>query len=279
MVFTYVGYDELEVAITGNELLVNMKQASRSLNEVVVTGYATRTRRANSGSVAVVSIDDIRTQPNASFDQMLQGQAPGINVKTGSGQPGRNADVIIRGKGSINGSNAPLYILDGVEIRAGDFSTMNQNDFESVSILKDAASTAIYGSRGANGVIVITTKKGRAGRLRLSYDGQIGTARLPENQLKLMNTQEKLDFEMNIAGNPWGWSDEDVEAFRKINTNWNDHVFRNAGLQSHQISASGGTDKTTFILLWVTMMKRVLPSEPESKNTMAVLILHIRIIT
>lgn len=246
LVFTYVGYDELEIAITGNELLVSMKQASRSLNEVVVTGYATRTRRANTGSVSVVSIDDIRNQPNASFDQMLQGQAPGINVKTGSGQPGRNADVIIRGKGSINGSNAPLYILDGVEIRSGDFSTMNQQDFESVTILKDAASTAIYGSRGANGVIVITTKKGRAGRLRLSYDGQVGTARLPENQLKLMNTQEKLDFEMNIAGNPWGWSAADVEELSKINTNWNDYVFRNAGMHSHQISASGGSEKTTF---------------------------------
>ncbi|WP_290710496.1 TonB-dependent receptor [Flavihumibacter sp. CACIAM 22H1] len=246
LVFTFVGYTELEAGITSGEMLVSMKQSTQSLNEVVVTGYQTRSRRANTGSVSVVSIDDIRTQPNASFDQMLQGQAPGINVKTGSGQPGRNADVVIRGKGSINGSNAPLYIMDGVEIRAGDFSTLNQNDFESVTILKDAASTAIYGSRGANGVIVITTKKGRAGKLRLSYDGQIGTARLPENQLKLMNTQEKLDFEMNIAGNPWGWAPEDVEELRKINTNWNDYVFRNAGMQSHQISASGGTDKTTF---------------------------------
>ncbi len=246
LVFTYVGYDEIEASITDEDMLVGMKQSGRSLNEVVVTGYATRTSRANTGSVSVVSIDDIRTQPNASFDQMLQGQAPGINVKTGSGQPGRNADVIIRGKGSINGSNSPLYIMDGVEIRAGDFSTMNQNDFESVTILKDAASTAIYGSRGANGVIVITTKKGRAGRLRLSYDGQIGQARLPENQLKLMNTQEKLDFEMNIAGNPWGWTDEEVAEFRKINNNWSDQVFRKAGMQSHQISASGGTDKTTF---------------------------------
>ncbi|HEY8396970.1 MAG TPA: carboxypeptidase-like regulatory domain-containing protein, partial [Flavihumibacter sp.] len=111
LVVTYVGYDEVEVNITGNQLLIAMKTASKSLNEVVVTGYATRTRRANTGSVSVVSIDDVRTQPNASFDQMLQGQAPGLNVKTGSGQPGRNADVVIRGKGSINGSVDPLYIL------------------------------------------------------------------------------------------------------------------------------------------------------------------------
>ncbi|HEY8396734.1 MAG TPA: SusC/RagA family TonB-linked outer membrane protein, partial [Flavihumibacter sp.] len=127
-----------------------------------------------------------------------------------------------------------------------DFSTLNQNDFESVTILKDAASTAIYGSRGANGVIVITTKKGRSGRMRLSYDGQMGRSSLPENKLKMMNTQEKLDFELNIAGNPWGWTDEEVEEFRKVDVNWSDYVFRKAMMQSHQISASGGTDKTTF---------------------------------
>lgn len=246
LIFSFVGYDELELPITGTVLNVQLKKSDKALSEVVVTGYATRSRRANTGSVAVVSIDDIRTQPNASFDQLLQGQAPGLNVKTGSGQPGRNADVIIRGKGSINGSNTPLYILDGVEIRGADFSSMNQNDFESITILKDAASTAIYGSRGANGVIVITTKKGRAGKLRLSYDGQIGRSMLPENQLKLMNTQEKLDFEMNIAGNPWGWSDADVAELRQINVNWNDVVFRDANMQTHQISASAGNEKTTF---------------------------------
>ena len=247
LVFSSVGYDENEVAIGTGNLSVKLIKVNKFLTEVVVTnGYGSRTKRSTSGSVSVIAIDDVRSQPNASFDQLLQGQAPGLNVKTGSGQPGRNADVVIRGKGSINGSTSPLYILDGIEIRSADFSSMNQNDFETITVLKDAASTSIYGSRAANGVIVITTKKGRAGKFRLSYDGQLGTAKLPKNQLLLMNTQEKLDFETNVAGNPWGWTDQEVADFRKINVNWNDYVFRKANVQSHQLSASGGSEKTTF---------------------------------
>jgi TonB-linked SusC/RagA family outer membrane protein len=245
LVFSFVSYQNVEhpVAPVVN---VAMVAGQNAMTEVVVTGYATRLKRSNVGSASTVVIDDIRTQPVASFDQILQGQAAGLNVKSGSGQPGRNADVIIRGRTSINGSVSPLYIVDGVEVRANDFSTLNQGDFESVTVLKDAASTAIYGSRGANGVIVITTKKGRNGKVRFSYDGQFGTSSLPENKLKLMNTQEKLDFEMNIAGNPWSWTPDDVAELRKINVNWNDYVFRKAAMQSHQLSASGGNEKTTF---------------------------------
>ncbi|WP_301927797.1 SusC/RagA family TonB-linked outer membrane protein [Ferruginibacter sp.] len=146
----------------------------------------------------------------------------------------------------MNGSTNPLYILDGVEIRGSDFSSMNQNDFETITVLKDAASTAIYGSRGSNGVIVITTKKGKAGKLKINYDVQVGTSRLPKNQLLLMNTQEKLDFETKIAGNPWGWTDAQVADLRKINVNWDDYVFRKGNTQSHQLSLSGGSEKTTF---------------------------------
>ncbi len=241
-----VGFISQTVPIGDGNVVIKLEVDNQGLSEVVVTGYSTKSRRGNAGSVSTVSIDDIRTQPIASFDQLLQGQAPGINVKTGSGQPGRSADIVIRGKGSVNGSNSPLFIVDGVEVRGGDFSTMNQGDFESVTILKDAASTAIYGSRAGGGVIVVTTKKGKAGVTKYSYDMQIGQSRLPENKLKVMNTQEKLDFEMNIAGNPWGWSPAEVAERRAINENWNDVVFRKGNMQSHQLSASGGNDKTTF---------------------------------
>ncbi len=246
LVFTSTSFEAKEVTVEGSVMNVTVNATVNALKEVIVTGYTARSKRSNIGSASTVVIDDIRTQPIASFDQILQGQAPGLNVKTGSGQPGRNADVIIRGRTSVNGSVDPLYIVDGVEVRSGDFSTMNQGDFESVTVLKDAASTAIYGSRAANGVIVVTTKKGKSGKVRFAYDGQIGVSTLPENKLKLMNTQEKLDFEMNIAGNPWGWSAAEVAELRKINTNWNDAVFQDGKMQSHQISASGGTDKTTF---------------------------------
>jgi TonB-dependent SusC/RagA subfamily outer membrane receptor len=182
---------------------------------------------------------------------------PGVNVKAGSGQPGRSADVVIRGKGSINGSNSPLYIVDGVEVRANDFSTMNSADFENFTILRDAASTAIYGSRGANGVIVITTKKGRSGKVKFAYDGQYGQSLLPENQLKLMNTQEKLDFEMNIAGNPWGFTPAEVTEYRKTNVNWDDYVFQKGSTSSHQLSASGGNEKTTFYTSFPCLTRKV----------------------
>jgi TonB-dependent starch-binding outer membrane protein SusC len=244
--FSSVDYSEIELPVSSDEMSVKMDKGNRILSEVIVSGYSSRSKRANTGSASLISIDDVRSQPNASFDQLLQGQAPGLNVKTGSGQPGRSADVVIRGKGSINGSVNPLYILDGIEIRGSDFSSMNQNDFETITILKDAASTAIYGSRGSNGVIVITTKKGKAGKLKINYDFQTGSSKLPKNQLELMNTQEKLDFETNIAGNPWGWTDEEVTNFRQINTNWDDYVFRKGNTQSHQLSLSGGSDKTTF---------------------------------
>ena len=245
--FTSIGFSDIEVTITDGPLNVSMTVGdSKSIAEVIVTGYGTKGKRSNTGSAVTISVDGIRNQPIASFDQLLQGQVPGLDVKSGSGQPGRSADVVIRGKGSINGSTTPLYIIDGIEVRAGDFSTMNPGDFESVTILKDASSTAIYGSRGANGVIVVTTKKGKSGKTKFTYDAQVGVSRLPKNKLELMNTQEKLDFEMNIAGNPWGWSPADVAAFRLVNTDWNDIVFQDGKMQSHQISASGGNDKTTF---------------------------------
>lgn len=246
LVVSYIGYNVLEVSVKGTNINVVLTQNDKSLSEVVVTGYATKSKRAVTGSVSEVNVERSMSQPNASFDQMLQGQAAGINVKTGSGQPGRSADIVIRGKGSINGSTAPLYIIDGIELSGLDFSTLNQNDFETISVLKDASSTAIYGSRGANGVIVITTKKGKSGALRVSYDGQIGTSYLPKNQLEVMNTQEKLDFEQNIAGNPYNWSPAQFTELRKINTNWNDFVFRKGKTQAHNLSLSGGSDKTTF---------------------------------
>jgi TonB-linked SusC/RagA family outer membrane protein len=243
-----LGYADETAQIPASNI-VNVKLVTaetKALEEVVVTGYATKQKRANVGSASTINASTISSQPIGSFDQLLQGQVPGVNVKAGSGQPGRSADVVIRGKGSINGSNSPLYIVDGVEVRANDFSTMNSADFENFTILRDAASTAIYGSRGANGVIVITTKKGRSGKVKFSYDGQYGQSLLPENQLKLMNTQEKLDFEINIAGNPWGFTPAEVTELRKTNVNWDDYVFQKGSTSSHQLSASGGNEKTTF---------------------------------
>ena len=246
LVISSAGFQTQEITVSGATLDLTLIAKVGQIDEVVVTGYSTKSKRLSPSSIASVDVTDVRVQPIASFDQLLQGQATGLNVKSGSGQPGRAADVIIRGRGSITGAVSPLYIVDGIEVRAGDFSTMNQGDFESISVLKDASAVAIYGSRGANGVIVITTRKGRSDKTVFSYDAQVGFSKLPTGKLEVMNSREKVDYELYQAGNPFGWTTREADSLRNINTDWRDVLFRTAAMQSHQISASGGTDKTRF---------------------------------
>src|SRR5690349_4500521 len=169
-----------------------MKEGDNSLSEVVITGYTTQTRRQSPGSISRIKADEIKMQPVGSFEQQLQGKAQGLLVQVGSGQPGAAADVTIRGKTSVLGSTQPLYIVDGIQITAADFQSMNPSDFESINILKDAVATAQYGSRGANGVIVITTRRGVNSKTKVTYDFQYGIGRLPENKLELMTSKEKI---------------------------------------------------------------------------------------
>jgi TonB-dependent starch-binding outer membrane protein SusC len=246
LIFSYVGFNDMEAVIGNGNLDIKMTEGkNKSLTEVIITGYASKSKRSSSGSAGTVTIDDIRTQPVASFDQLLQGQSTGVFVKTGTGQPGAASEILIRGRSSLSGSTNPLYILDGIEINAADFSTLNQNDFESVTILKDAAAASIYGSRAAGGVVVITSRRGKPGQLRINYDVQYGQSYWPEQKLKLMNTQEKLQYELD-NGNPNGWTTSDIDRLSKINTDWQDILFRTGNTQSHQLSASGGNDKTRF---------------------------------
>jgi TonB-dependent SusC/RagA subfamily outer membrane receptor len=179
--FTSIGFNDIDVNIGDGPVNVSMVVGeSKSISEVVVTGYTTIQRKKFSGASANISPAEVRKQPFGSFDQALQGQAAGVSAVANSGQPGSNAIVRIRGNGSISGGNVPLYIVDGIEVTAADFSAMNQGDFERVEVLKDGVATAMYGSRGANGVIVITTRRGRAGQINLSYDTQFGFSDLPE---------------------------------------------------------------------------------------------------
>jgi TonB-dependent starch-binding outer membrane protein SusC len=248
LVFSFIGFESQEQRIGNRSTIdVTLGTDSKLLGEVIVTGYKTQNSREVAGSVNTVSGEVIREVPIGSFDQALQGRAPGVLIQANSGQPGAAAAVTIRGKGSINGSNAPLFILDGVQISAADFATLNPNDFESFTILKDAASTSIYGSRGANGVIVITTRRGKAGATRINYDFQFGTSAAPSHPQRVMNSNQKLDYEL-ANGNLYGWSDEELAELRQIDTNWEDVLFRTGYTQSHQISASGGSENTTFFL-------------------------------
>jgi TonB-dependent starch-binding outer membrane protein SusC len=241
---SYVGM-ALNTVKAAESMLVSMVTNTKSETEVIVTGYSTKSKRANTGSASTVTIDDVRSQPIASFDQLLQGQAPGLKAISNSGQPGAAAQVIIRGRGSIAASVNPLYILDGMEITPQDFATLNQGDFESITVLKDAVTAGIYGSRASNGVIVITSRRGKAGKTKFNYDFQVGQSKFPSNKLKLMNTQEKLDYE-KVNGNPNGWTPSEFDSLSKINTDWEKVFFRTGQTQSHQLSASGGSDKTRF---------------------------------
>jgi TonB-linked SusC/RagA family outer membrane protein len=244
LVVSAVGFGTKEF-VAGTGVNTSLVADQESLNEIVVTGYQTLQKRAVTGSIATVKADQIKNAPIGSFDQMLQGQAAGTLIQANSGQPGAAANVIIRGIGSISGGTEPLYILDGVQISAQNFSSINPNDFETLNVLKDASATSQYGSRGANGVIVLTTKKGKAGKTKFEYNAQYGQSRFPTNQLVLMNTAQKLDYEI-ARGNPYGWSATDLDSLRKINTNWQDEITQTGITHNHQLSASGGNEKTTF---------------------------------
>jgi TonB-linked SusC/RagA family outer membrane protein len=252
LVFSSVGFTEQEVKVTGTDLDVSLAIAQRNLQEVVITGYGSSSRRQIAGSIAKVNGDEIKLQPVGSFDKLLQGKVPGLLSQSQSGQPGAAADVTIRGKGSINGSNTPLYVIDGVQVGAADFATLNPADIESYNVLKDASSTSIYGSRGANGVIVITTKRGSAGKTMVNYDFQYGFSALPKNNLRLMNSAEKLDYEVNYdrpdGKNPFQWTPAEIDSLSKIDNKLDEILFKKGTTQQHQLSVSGGNEKTRFYI-------------------------------
>ncbi|HEY0897994.1 MAG TPA: TonB-dependent receptor plug domain-containing protein, partial [Sphingobacteriaceae bacterium] len=186
LTFTYVGYLTQEIAIGANGTVnVTLATDAKQLSEVVVTGYGTQIKKEFTGATAKVDDSQLKDRPMPSVDALLQGQVAGLQVAGSSGQPGANAAVRIRGIGSITAGSSPLYVVDGVIMNNGDFSRItttssqlagiNPNDIESVSVLKDAAATSIYGSRGANGVIIINTKRGVAGKTKFAFSSEVGT--------------------------------------------------------------------------------------------------------
>lgn len=245
LTLSYVGFDDQQISVGAASQNVQLVPGDKSLNEVVVTGYQALQKRQVTGAISTVKSEAFKNTPIGSFDQMLQGQASGALIQANSGQPGAAARVIIRGVGSVNGTTEPLYILDGIQISAQNFQSINPNDFESISLLKDASTTAQYGSRGANGVIVITSKQGKLGKTKFEYNAQYGQSRFPENKLVVMNTNQKLDYEI-ARGNPYGWTATQLDSLRRINTNWMDEITQTGITNNHQLSASGGNEKTTF---------------------------------
>lgn len=217
-----------------------------SIDESVVIAYGVRKKGTVAGSVASVKADKIENTASPAFDQALQGQVAGLSVLSSTGEPSSSATMTIRGTNSINSGTAPLYILDGMPISASDFNTINPADIENLSVLKDASSTSIYGARAANGVIVITTKRGRESDIpKIEFRTQLGVSRLAYGKWDQMNTAERIQYEREI-----GLSDgKDYEFLSLTDVNWMDAVYRdNALLQNYELSISGADDKTNYYI-------------------------------
>ena len=248
LTFSYVGFQTQNIQVGDSNTIDVQMSAGSELEEVIVTGYSSFNRETYNGSISTVKSEDIDLVPIASFDQILQGKAPGLQVSAGSGQPGSAARVRIRGNGSINGSNEPLYIVDGIQIQAGDYATLNPNDFERVDVLKDANATALYGSRGANGVIVITTKKGAFSQATtFTYKASLGFSEIGRQRFEMMNSRQLLEFQRTInRGTGAGLSDAEISELAQVNTDWSDLFFRTGTTQLHELNMSGGNENTRF---------------------------------
>ncbi len=247
LLFSSIGYQDVTVIVPAGETFVHnvvMQPESMQLDDVVVIAYGVRKKGTVAGSVSTVKSEKLENTPTAAFDQALQGQVAGLTVLSNTGEPSASASMTIRGTNSINSGTSPLYILDGVAISASDFNTINPADIESMSVLKDASSTSIYGARAANGVIVITTKRGRnMDRPNINYRMQLGVSSLAHGNWDLMNTAERIQYEKEIGMT----AGQNYDYLSKIDVNWMDVVFNDSAmLQSHELSVSGATDKTNY---------------------------------
>ena len=262
---SYVGYEQQTIRVKGGDddhLVVSLKEEGQKLDEIVVVGYGTQKRTQLTGSVTKVKADIFETSQSATLDGALSGQVAGLNVTASSGQPGADSHIRIRGGNSINASNEPLYVIDGfiyfkdasasstglggIEGGLNPLATINPNDIESVEVLKDVSATAIYGSRGANGVILITTKKGQRGnrQAHISYTYNIGVSNISK-KLDLLSASEWAQFQKDYWGNKGGYTNDQIAGLGK-GTDWQDAVLRTAVQQSHELSITGGSDKSRY---------------------------------
>ncbi|MEP7258369.1 MAG: TonB-dependent receptor, partial [Flavitalea sp.] len=255
LVYSFVGMEPQEIAISNNTTLtVVLKAIDGQEQEIVVRGYGTQKKVNLTGSVASIGGDKLTNRPVTNISQALQGQLPGVQVVTGSGQPGReNTRIKIRGLGTMNNAN-PMIVVDGL---VSSMEDLNPNDIENVSVLKDASASAIYGSRAANGVILITTKRGKSGKPKISYNGYIGQ-QTPTTLPDFLGSYDYgllLNEGLRNEGLPEKYTQGDLDKFKSgtdpnyPNTDWMDLLYKGSGLQqSHNVSVSGGSDVSRYLL-------------------------------
>lgn len=246
LVITYIGYQTQEIEAKASVLDIKMKEDSKLLDEVVVVGYGVQKKSVTTASIGSVKGDDLDKFMPTRVDNLLKGMVSGVNITQNSGQPGEGSKVSIRGTGTINNSN-PLYIVDGMAVGDG-IDYLNPADIESIEVLKDAASAAIYGARAANGVILVTTKKGKAGKATITYNVSYGWQN-PWRKRKMLNATQYAtvinEMLVNDGGTPLY---SNPESYGK-GTNWQDEVFNsNAPIQEHQVGIAGGSDKGNYYL-------------------------------
>ncbi|HEY4207820.1 MAG TPA: TonB-dependent receptor, partial [Puia sp.] len=249
---SYVGYKSKKVLVSGPqkiEVVLTSEQAS--MNDVVVIGYGSVRRKDLTGSVGTVNMSDLGKAPVRSFDEALAGRLAGVQVSSTEGQPGSSINVIIRGNNSITQDNSPLYVIDGFPVENPNNGLINPEDIESISVLKDASATAIYGARGANGVILITTKHGKMGVPTLSYNGYYGTQKNIKT-IPLMSPYEFIKLQQEIGVNmdsTYLANGVTVDDYKNVQgIDWQNQLYRNAPMMTHNLSLTGGTEKTRYLL-------------------------------
>ncbi len=253
LVITYIGFITQEVAVNGQSALdVSIVELSKDLNEVVVMGYQTQRRSDITGAVSTVNVENVAKQPIGFADQALQGQASGVRVTQSTGQPGDGVVVRIRGVGTINNDD-PLFIIDGVPTKDG-INFLSANDIATITVLKDASSAAIYGARSSNGVVVITTKGGKAGKSQFSYSGYAGvqthgalTKMCNSQQYKTLYNEAATNDNASVT-NPVLLRPLIPDTLKMANTDWLGAIFQTAPEQSHELSINGGTDKAQYFV-------------------------------
>lgn len=276
LLFSFVGMKTREVKVEGSSPIdIKLEAENQALDEVVVVGYGVQRKEALTGAMTTVKSEKLATVTVSSIDKALQGNAAGVIATSASGTPGSFATIQIRGAGSVNAGTSPLYVVDGVPIMSGSTSgwasssnalaSLNPADIESLTILKDAAATAIYGSQAANGVVLITTKKGKQGKTRISANIERGFSTPTNTRFGLCSSSELLMLQREAVDNArdyfksdaYDWTDPDgayylPDELANTNTDWWDVVTRNALYQSYDVSASGGNEKTRFLLPYLT---------------------------
>ena len=310
LLISFVGMETLEVNLKGKTMPLDvvLKPKADELDEVVVTGYTQTTKRRSTGSVGIIKKEVFENRPVSSVDNLLQGQIAGVSVLATSGRPGASSKIRIRGTNTLTGNAEPLWVVDGVplqkdipdisagQIKSGDFDNIfttglggiNPNDIESVTVLKDASAAAIYGSRAAGGVIVVTTKQGKAGKMKVNYSANVSIVLKPQRDMNLMNSREKLAWEQELwdefsakgfnsgtyypvvgivgmirsgkdefKGMSVAEQDAYIEDLASQTTDWVDILFRNSFSMSHHLSLSGGKEEFTYYLSFGYSKRRV----------------------